>query len=242
MQLSLSIKASSVLYRGLSSKVNLREWARKPIIFSDDLPFKKYEHIPMMQARRMSQSTGLACEVFLEILQQQKIDAAVFLSEHGELERSHKIIEALNANNNISPTDFSMSVHNVAAGLSTILSKQTIEISSISAGPDGLAHTLYEIIAFLESGVKNVILVAFDGGTPEFYYNYGVGHEPTYAVGFLFEKGNDWQITIEAKDSEKQISGQKMPLPIQLMQGIFSDQKSFSLKGNRQFLHWKYNV
>ena len=240
MQLSLSIKASNILCRGLTSKENLREWAKKPSVLSDDLPFKKYEYIPMMQARRMSQATGLACENFLEILHEHQIESAVFLSEHGELERSHKIIEALSSNNNISPTDFSMSVHNVAAGLSTILSKQSIEVSSISAGQDGLAQALYEILVFLESGAKNVLLIAFDGAIPEFYYNYGVSHEPTYAVALLFEKGNDWQITIDKKESENQ--GGKIPLPIQLVHGLFSDQKSFSLEGVNQSLHWKYNV
>lgn len=239
MHLSLSIKTSSILCKGVSSLEEQLQWAKQDLKLSDDLPFGKLSHIPMMQARRMSKATSLACESFLTVLETHSVDAAVFLSEHGELERSHKILDAINQNQNISPTDFSMSVHNVAAGLSTILSQKNIEVSSISAGQDGLFQALFEIMVLLESGAKNVLLVAFDGNIPEFYHNYGVHDEPTYAMTMLFEKGNDWQINFKNCSTENVIA---IPLPIQLAHAYLSTQQGFTLKGVNQLSTWECNV
>lgn len=239
MHLSLSIITGSILCKGVSNVQEQMLWARNDLELSNNLAFGKLSYIPMMQARRMSKATSLACESFLSILNEQSVDSAVFLSEHGELERSHKILDALNHNQNISPTDFSMSVHNVAAGLSTILSQKNIEVSSISAGKDGIFQVLFEIMVLLESGAKSVLLVAFDGNIPEFYHDYGVQDEPVYAMTMLFEKGNDWQIQL---NSVTTIENGAMPLPLQLVHEYLSGKKNFVLRGVNQMSIWECNA
>lgn len=239
MYLSLSIKAASILCKGVSSLQEQSLWAQQDLKLFDHLSFGKLSHIPMMQARRMSKATSLACESFLNVSKEYNIDAAVFLSEHGELERSHKILDSINHHRNISPTDFSMSVHNAAAGLSTILSQKNIEVSSISAGKNGIFQALFEIMVLLESGAKNALLVAFDGNIPEFYHDYGVQDEPTYAMAMLFEKGNDWQIQINNTASIDSLS---FPLPIQLAHEYLSGTNNFTLKGVHQTSIWECHV
>lgn len=239
MHLSLSIITSSILCLGVSNKNEQTHWVQQDLKLYNDLPLGKLSYIPMMQARRMSKATSLACESFLSLLNEQSIDAAVFLSEHGELERSHKILDAINQNKSISPTDFSMSVHNVAAGLSTILSQKNIEVSSISAGQDGLFQALFEIKVLLESGAKNVLLVAFDGNIPEFYYDYGIQNEPLYAMTMLFEKGNDWLIQLNNIPMTEIMA---VPLPIQLAHAYLSKNKNFTLQGVNLSSTWECNV
>lgn len=238
MHLSLSIITGSILCGDIFSASEQKEWSSRAIALPKDLP-SKFAYIPMMQARRMSKATGLACENFLTVLNDYNIASAVFLSEHGELERSHKILESITCNSNISPTDFSMSVHNVAAGLSTILSKKNIEVSSISAGKNGLLQALYEVIVLLESGADNVLLVAFDGAIPQFYFDYGVQNGPVYAVSLLFEKGDDWKIKME--ESHNNMLVHDYPLPIQFMHAWLSGAKKFQIEGVNQSSSWEYN-
>lgn len=52
-------------------------------------------HIPMMSLRRMSVGTRLAVESGLILLNDHQADMAIFTSRHGELERTHKILQHL---------------------------------------------------------------------------------------------------------------------------------------------------
>ena len=90
-----------------------------------------------------------------------------------------------------------MSVHNAASGVSSILSKNTCEITSISAGDDGFINVFYEIAGAFASGKKRILLIAFDGEMPVFYQNYGAKNQSAYAIALLIEQGNDFTVTIQ---------------------------------------------
>ncbi len=72
----------------------------------------------------------------------------VFTSRHGELERNFRILQALATGQDLSPTDFAMSVHNSAVGNLTIAAQQPIVSSSLSAGLDTFQQGLCEVICF----------------------------------------------------------------------------------------------
>lgn len=147
-----------------------RQWARQPHgeITTQTLP--PCPHIPMMSLRRMSAGTRLAVECGLTLLEQQAVDMAIFTSRHGELERTHKILQHLNQQQPLSPTDFAMSVHNTAAGWLTIIAKNTLPTTSLAAGEDSFQQGILEAQGILASGAaERVLLVDFDGALPEDY-------------------------------------------------------------------------
>ena len=73
-------------------------------------------------------------QVGLSLLARHQTDSAVFVSRHGELARSMTLLQALADGQALSPTDFSMSVHNTAAGLCSIQGKAAIPMTSLAAG------------------------------------------------------------------------------------------------------------
>lgn len=99
-------------------------------------PRHRLTDLPMMTARRLNSGSKLAVDCGLAMLRKHAIDAVVYTSRHGELERNYRILHALATDQAVSPTDFAMSVHNSAVGNLTIAARQPIVSSSISAGQD----------------------------------------------------------------------------------------------------------
>lgn len=188
---SFSIVESCALAPGLSTPEQWRSWAKEGIWPTQ--PPLATPHIPMMVARRMSLGGRLAVEVALDIMSHHAVEGAVFASRHGELDRSIGLLTALAQARSLSPTDFSQSVHNTAAGLTSIQGKQPIPMSSLAAGKGTFAAALQEAIGMLADGMEQVLVVAFEGTLPTFSQPW-LGNEPQpHAVALLLTRGNEWQ-------------------------------------------------
>lgn len=191
--------------------------------------YPKTPSIPMMQARRLHIGARLATEVFLQFSKSHAIEYALFLSAHGEIARSYKVIQDILHDKHVSPTDFSMSVHNAACGISSILTQSTFEMSSIAGNHDGFLTALYEINAQLLMGKNNILLIAFEGEMPEFYHNYGAIDAAAHAIGFLFQQGEQYHFNISPIAKNISIPSN---LAIEFSQK-FHKSRSFILTGKR---------
>ena len=94
----------------------------------------------------------------------------VFASRHGEFQRSLRVLEALAAEQPLSPADFSLCVHNALAGLLSIATSALAGHTAIAAGPDSLAAGLLEAAGLLAADPMTPVLLAyFDDDLPAPY-------------------------------------------------------------------------
>jgi len=123
--------------------------------------------------RRRAPDTVL---VALEAAQAACIDAgrdpatlpSVFVSTYGDLAITDHLCRTLaTAPRELSPTRFHNSVHNAAAGYWTIGTGAMEPATALSAGPAGFAMGLLEAIALRAAGAPAVLLVGYDGPSPE---------------------------------------------------------------------------
>ena len=92
----------------------------------------------------------------------------VFASQHGELTRTVKILSSLAKDGEISPTDFSMSVHNTALGLFSIFENNKKPATTVAAGSDTFGFALLEACVLLNRFPDTpVLIVYFDEPIPE---------------------------------------------------------------------------
>lgn len=239
MNFSFSVENWFALSSGLSNKSEWELWAT---YFDHDwrLPLPKPIKIPMMQARRMSAPSRLAVEVGLELLQDNKVDFAIFISRHGELERTYKILSTINQDNDISPTDFALSVHNTASGLLTIIANQAIPITSLSAHIDGFHQGLIEALPMLQFENKKGLLIDFDGIVPDIYQTQVKQLVPVYAVGYILTPGN--QIYCQSVEKSATIYQENYPQSLAFLHAYLNQQKQFTLQGNVQDWQWTLNL
>lgn len=236
MKFALNILDWQARAPGLSETLQWQEWSRQPQAIDPTAPLAKLSELPMMTARRLSSGSKLAVECGLAMLRRHQIDAVLYTSRHGELERNYRIVHALATEQALSPTDFALSVHNSSVGNLTIAAKQPIVSSSLSAGRDSFQQGLSEVLSLLQAGYQRVLMVDFDGFLPEFYHPQLPAEMPTwpYAVALVIEAGDEWQC-----ETQPAIAGNETTLPQSMLflQHYLQNSDAFSLPGER--VQWR---
>ena len=228
MKFALNILDWQARAPGLSETLQWQEWSRQPQAIDPTAPLAKLSELPMMTARRLSSGSKLAVECGLAMLRRHQIDAVLYTSRHGELERNYRIVHALATEQALSPTD---------VGNLTIAAKQPIVSSSLSAGRDSFQQGLSEVLSLLQAGYQRVLMVDFDGFLPEFYHPQLPAEMPTwpYAVALVIEAGDEWQC-----ETQPAIAGNETTLPQSMLflQHYLQNSDAFSLPGERVQWRW----
>lgn len=141
--------------------------------------------IPLMLRRRLN-LLGRACGS--EILKHLEIMPIVYCSQHGDIERTTRILNELADDQPVSPMHFSLAVHNAICGILSIQTGLTSNISTISAGQEGLVPVLLEATGILLSGAEKVLCVICDVTLPEIYQDEQSLPKIPYAISFVVSK------------------------------------------------------
>jgi len=237
MKFALNITDWRAMAPGLNESIQWHQWSRHPHAIDPAAPQGKLSELPMMTARRLSSGSKLAVECGLAMLRRHAIDAVLYTSRHGELERNYRILHALATEQALSPTDFALSVHNSAVGNLTIAAKQPVVASSLSAGRDTFQQGLCEVIGLLHAGYQRVLLVDFDGFLPEFYHPRLPANMPTwpYAMALVCEAGSGWQCQTQTAHAGAETA---LPQSLLFLQNYLQNADAFTLPGERVQWHW----
>ena len=94
----------------------------------------------------------------------------VFSSAHGEVNKSLEMLKSMQSGEEVSPTAFSLSVHNAISGLFSIAYANHQEITVIAPGQDGIASAFIEALGLLqEHNTNEVLMVLYDEPLSDFY-------------------------------------------------------------------------
>lgn len=223
---------------GLNDPTDWQSWAKTPRAIDPEHPVGKCRHLPMMTARRLSSGSRFSVDCGLSLLQQHGADAVVFTSRHGELERNLRILLALSKQESLSPTDFTMSVHNSAVGSLTIAARSSVVSTSIAAGLDSFQQGLLEVAALHQAGYRHVVLVDFDGTIPAFYDDKLPEQMPRYpyAVALLLASGDDLSCSTSPLSESTE---PEMPQSLQFLQAVLAQKNAFNIGGANVSWQWK---
>lgn len=237
MKLALNIIDWQARAPGLSEASQWQSWSQQVPFIDPAEPQAKLTELPMMIARRLNSGSKLAVECGLAMLRRHDIGAVLYTSRHGELERNYRILQALATDQAISPTDFTMSVHNSAVGNLTISAKQPVVSSSLSAGMDTFQQGLCEVMCLLQAGYQRVLMVDFDGLLPEFYRPGLPADMPTwpYAVALVIEAGHD--LSCESLHGSDGVEA-ALPQSLQFLHHYLGDSPAFRIAGEKITWCW----
>lgn len=129
-------------------------------------PDQKQDATPAILRRRVTSIGRQALNVAWQL--PQAANARLILSSHhGEFSRTLSLLESATNQTELSPADFTLSVHNALIGLLSIAHNNRQGHTAISAGPDSFCFGLVEAIACLkENPEEPVVLIHFDEPLP----------------------------------------------------------------------------
>jgi hypothetical protein len=224
---------------GLESVGDWQTWSRSPVVLDNSDAAPDVSFLPAMQRRRLSRMARMAFSVGWPLAEGHEQLPLVFISRHGETPRIFDILSDLAADQPLSPTQFSLSVHNAIIGLWSILRGETSEMTALGAAGDGLEHGMLEAAALLAEGAPAVLLVVTEEQPPEAYASWIDDVPFPYAVGLLLTPGNDWQLSLTSAIGESPKAD--WPHALSLLRILFSEQTTCQHAWKNRVWNWQRN-
>jgi type IV secretory pathway VirB2 component (pilin) len=226
---------------------NIQSWAVWPplgLLNESDLGKMQDRLLAVVPTNLKRRLSPLAKTVFCALGQCDGISGClpvVFSSTHGELAKSLEMIKLIEAGEEISPTTFSLSVHNAIAGLYSIVFGNTSEVTVLASGEDGIAVAFLEALGILQEGAPEVLIVLYDEPLPDFYpsepFLLSTGH--TSAVALKITRHGDGQAMQFRRGEQCGNDGeQPVQLPL-LVQFLLGSNTHLHIKTPRQSWYWQ---
>jgi hypothetical protein len=127
------------------------------------------DFIPKLQQRRLSPLARAAFNAIDPCMKAGETLPTVFSSAHGEVGKALEMLQTIQNGEELSPTAFSLSVHNAIAGLYSIAYRNQQEITVIAPGLEGMAPAFVEALGLIYEGAEQVLVVLYDEPIAEFY-------------------------------------------------------------------------
>jgi len=144
------------------------------------------DFLPMMQRRRLSPLARAAMAVAWHCRGGLPAMPAVFYSRHGESGNYLEMLQDLADRQELSPSRFSLSVHNAIAGLYSLCSGSEAACVSLAGSVDDLFAAFLEATGLLaESGCARVLLVFYEQPLPEVYRAFATGPGRVVALALI---------------------------------------------------------
>jgi len=152
--------------------------------------------------RRLSPLAKMALHVAHTCVQERPGVRLVFASRHGELNRTMAMLGDLARSEPLSPTAFSLSVHNTAAGIFSIARQDRSAATAVAAGDETLAYGLLESHCQLEANPASAVLMVYaDEPLPKEYRSFADRTEHAHAVAILLAAEAPRSVTLACTDS-----------------------------------------
>ena len=187
---SFHIESWNAVAPGLASPDDWERWLRNPVRIDDSLGKVDLGAIPALLRRRFSVLGKSAMAAALPLVDGIERIPSIFASRHGDTALSLTMLEGIARGDPMSPTQFSLAVHNAVSGLFSIARKDTSAVTAIAAMDGLVLQTLFEAIGQLQDA-ERVMCVIYDVPLPAFYQ--GHRDEPAepfpYAVAMVLGNG-----------------------------------------------------
>jgi hypothetical protein len=196
--------------------------------------------VPKMLQRRLSPLAKAVFNAADGCLAAGERLPTVFSSAHGEICKSLDMLKAIQAGEEISPTAFSLSVHNAIAGLFSMAYANQMEITVVAPGLEGIAPAFIEALGLLQEGAAEVLLVLYDEPIADFYpfSPFNLNAQTTCALALRLALTGDGLPLQFCRSAESRNDGEH---PIQLLtflKFLLAEDQSLSLGHQGHSWRW----
>jgi len=126
----------------------------------------------------------------------------ILSSRHGEFSRTLTLLEAVTSRSELSPADFTLSVHHALIGLLSIVHGNRRGHTAVASGSESFCLGLLEAVACLkDKPEEKVVLIHFDDLLPSSFAVFNEDHEQPIALVLALSatgEGENIQIDFES--------------------------------------------
>lgn len=156
---------------GLTDRAAWLHWLENPSpVASTGKPL--LEEMPAMMRRRVEQLGRSALQAAYWCQGDQGHEPVIFASRYGDIQRSVDLLQSLVRQDSLSPTSFSLSVHNAIGALYSIARGDTENYTALAAGDATVPMAFVEALGLLADGADSVLVVVYDDPLPFVYRRY----------------------------------------------------------------------
>ena len=239
--MKFDIKGWQAWAPGISSHQDWLAWCAQPHVIESTTETADVSFLPALQRRRLSPLARMAFHVGWPLAEQMPAQPLVFCSRHGETPRNLQLLTSLAAQEDLSPTHFSLSVHNAVAGLWSIFRNDTSEMTSIAGVEDGLEHALLEAQLLLAGGAPSVLVIIAEDQQPEAYLPWIDDVPFAYALALQVMAGETWQLELSTvtERNATDASADSWPHALQLLPLLLEKEKQLLVHTAQRQWHWQ---
>ncbi|MFJ2984432.1 MULTISPECIES: beta-ketoacyl synthase chain length factor [unclassified Pseudomonas] len=221
---------------GLDTPADWQAWALGSLSPQRDGPAPDVSFLPALQRRRLSHLARMAFAVGWPLAEGRGALPLVFVSRHGETPKTFSMLSELATQQPLSPTQFSLSVHNAVVGLWSILRGETSEMTALAAAGDGFEHGVLEAAALLAEGAAAVLLIVTEELPAEAYRPWIDDVPFAYAVGLLLTPGQQWRLTAQPASSARPA---QLPHALSWLQATLQGRETLTHSWKRRAWNWQ---
>lgn len=180
----------NVWLQGLDDTASLVLWANKKLNLPEEYTPPKPQYYPKGQLRRLSPFSKVilnSLDISQALTQNLPL---IFASQHGDLAKTVNLIKDTALNEDLSPTQFALSVHNATTGLFSITTDNTAPTTTISAGKNTFVEGLVEAFMQCQQEKKSVIYSYCDFDVPQEYYQFEE-RQPARCISMILSHTSD---------------------------------------------------
>jgi hypothetical protein len=196
------------------------------------------DFIPKLQQRRLSPLARAVFHAIDQCIEPGENLPTVFSSAHGEVGKALEMLKTIQAGELLSPTAFSLSVHNAIAGLYSIAYRNQWEITVLAPGGEAIAPAFVEALGMLQEGAGEVLVVLYDEPIAEFYpvAPFVLNGASTCALAMrlaLVGKGRPLRLSRVPKNGDAGEQPVQLPLFVDFLRGGSGAASEFRRRGWR---------
>lgn len=189
-----------------------------------EITYPKLTVLPSMMRRRLSNLGKIALKVCYDCHDSEHKLRTIFASRHGEANQTVAILADIIKREPVSPTKFSLSVHNTSSGLYTIASENTKASTAIAARLDSFEMGFVEAHALLASGREDKVLLVYADTPLDPPFDILVDYEPPFAAAFvLTARPSNISIALTMQPREKTLPVSTDPHGLSFMKFLHTD-------------------
>jgi hypothetical protein len=168
---SFRIESWGAIAPGLETSADWEHWLRHPVAIDEPLGKVNLGAVPPLLRRRFSALGKGAMAAAMPLVDDIAEIPSIFASRHGDTPLSFSLLEGIARGDPMSPTSFSLAVHNAVSGLFSIVRKDTSAVTAIAAMQGLVLQTLFEAVGQLQT-CERVLCVIYDIPLPELYQQW----------------------------------------------------------------------